>query len=611
MKFTDSAFIFRLVVSFLLLAIAFSVVFVLIMIKPTAQRKETTDTTPLVLTSKVALYKGMIEMENSGVVVPFRNVTMSAEVAGKISVKSDDCKAGNFVKAGTPLIEIDREEYELEVARAAAELKQAELQAEELSNEIVGATELLSVAKDDEQIQQAELDRLESLGEVVSTSEVNQARRALLSSQNAVLNQTTQLNLLTKRVDRLASGIDLSEARLKTAKLNRDRATVVAPSDGVIVTENVQKGDFVQRGSPLFEFEDVSAAEVKINLRPSELQQILNSQPANPTSADPTTKSDKANPYRIPNVDVQVIYELDGQRSQWSGKLSRYDGAGLDERTRTIPCRILVSDRMSKQSDGQPRLLVRNMYVRVKLMLPSQIRLFQVPDVAVQPGNVVWSVDSDGQIHRHRLNVVSIYQDEKSARIDDKSGWVIFPDSDNAPQPGTSVVVTPLINPVEGMEVRSEPATMIPTPVENPHEHLKMAGTNATDTNATDTNATDKENLLSAHSDDTPPQNRDDDNSNDDNSNDDETRDGEKHGEDSVGVDDKSKNVESNNNESVSGKASETDSGRSDSGEPNDTSEIDTSVIESKSAADSDRESETENAESTSESTAQIPASVE
>jgi NOL1/NOP2/fmu family ribosome biogenesis protein len=463
----------------------------------------------LVLTSEVKVHSGQFEIESSGMVVPFRDITMSAEVAGRITEKSAACKAGNFVKAGTKLIEIDRQEYELEVERAEAELKQAKSQAQELRDEIRGGKELLQVARNDEKIQQEELDRLEALSAVVSSAEVNQARRALLASQNSVLNQTTQLELLETKVDRLQSGIALAESRLKTSKLNRDRATIVAPSDGVIVRELAQQDDFVQRGTPLFEFEDISQAEVKINLRPDDLQKILDSQPVASESADPSVQPG-SNPYALPSIAAEIIYAVDGQTSVWHGVLSRYDGGGLDERTRTVPVRIKVEDRRSNGASGNSvRSIVRNMPVKVKLKLTSQTRLLQVPGLAVNAGDIVWTV-KEGKLKRHRVNVVGVDASVNSDQDDDASAQFIFVDESNAPQPGDAVVVSPLIMPIDGQLVRTQPAVGI---LKAPDKEESNQPTENMETQTTETDAKEKTEpgkVLSSARDDSLQQNRND-----------------------------------------------------------------------------------------------------
>ena len=54
---------------------------------------------------------GGLDIEADGVVVPLREVTLAAEVGGRVVEKSELCKAGHFVKKGSVLFRIDPRDY--------------------------------------------------------------------------------------------------------------------------------------------------------------------------------------------------------------------------------------------------------------------------------------------------------------------------------------------------------------------------------------------------------------------------------------------------------------------------------------------------------------------
>lgn len=88
-----------------------------------------------------------------GTVVPFEEANVAAEVAGRILRKSDKCEAGTFVKQGEILMEIDPEDYELEVQRLS-QLKDQEYQrVQELDQEMINTQKLINVAEQDVEIQ--------------------------------------------------------------------------------------------------------------------------------------------------------------------------------------------------------------------------------------------------------------------------------------------------------------------------------------------------------------------------------------------------------------------------------------------------------------------------
>jgi len=70
---------------------------------------------------EVVRESGGLTIDLDGVVVPLREVTLAAEVAGRVLRKAEACRAGRFVSAGTLLFEIDPRDYELDVARLERE----------------------------------------------------------------------------------------------------------------------------------------------------------------------------------------------------------------------------------------------------------------------------------------------------------------------------------------------------------------------------------------------------------------------------------------------------------------------------------------------------------
>ena len=63
------------------------------------------------------MHEGKLNIEVDGVVVPFRQITLSAEVEGTVLFKEEDCRAGRYVEQGTVLFRIDPRDYELEIRR--------------------------------------------------------------------------------------------------------------------------------------------------------------------------------------------------------------------------------------------------------------------------------------------------------------------------------------------------------------------------------------------------------------------------------------------------------------------------------------------------------------
>ncbi len=372
--------------------------------KPPAT-KETKNLIQRVRTRSVQPYSGLLDMEVSGTVVPFREIKIATEVGGRIKKKYPACESGTFVSKGEKLVEIDPEEYQLEIQTLAAEVVQSEKRIEENKRQIEGEESNIELAKQDFLLQRKEFDRNIRLTNVLSQTELDQAQRALNAAQTQLTNRESNLATLKAGTARLEAALELSKRRLELAQLDLRRTTIVAPDDGVIVREMVQEGDYVAKGTQIATFEDTSQAEVLSNLTTADLEWI---QANAPPTDDLVENNDRRLVYRLPKTNVS-IYDPDEPSVIWQGILERFDGIGRDEVTKTIPCRITIAQPIVETETGL-RALVRGMYVKCRVEVQtstttSDQELVTFPATGIQPDGVAWLV-KDGRIHGVQVEIV-------------------------------------------------------------------------------------------------------------------------------------------------------------------------------------------------------------
>jgi multidrug efflux pump subunit AcrA (membrane-fusion protein) len=404
---------------------------------------------PLVETVLVEPHNAGLDIVVDGAAVPFREIDLSAEVPGRVARKFADCRAGRYVTRGTPLLEIDARDYKLEVERLTRELAQAAVMIEELDVEVKNTASLLKLSQEQLSLQRKELERQQSLAgkRIIADSDLDRAKREELSAINAAMTLDNQLQLLKTRRGRLESARDLSKSQLAKAQLDLQRSKVLSPIDGVIVREMVEEDSYVQKGTSLVKLEDTSAVEVKCNLRMEDLHWLW-SQSKSPDESQPASPTLD---YQIPRAPVTVSYQLGGQRYSWQGVLSRFDGIGVDERTRTVPCRVLVEKPREVRTSGDnsastqgPPALVRGMFVTVTVHAQPGLKLLSIPQRVVQPGNTVWQVH-DGKLVVRRIRVAETADDR-----------VLIYQEDSGLEPGMKLVSSPLALATDGMPVREQ-----------------------------------------------------------------------------------------------------------------------------------------------------------
>jgi len=439
--------IIKYVCSALIIGLAVAAFLLLSSLAEKPATKASTALVPQVSTETVTPYFGALDLIIPGAVRPHREIKVSAEVVGKIVTKYPEFQAGNFVLAGTPLAEIDAEDYKADQKTLSADVQQAEKRIVENLRQIEGEKRNLALAQQDFEIQQRDFKRTQRLADSLSRSEVDQARRALNSAQSNLTSRENALALLKASAVRLESALELSKSQFEKSKLNLGRVSIVAPADGVIVSEMVQENDYVSPGTAIALFEDVSVAEVVCNLTTTELNWIRKNSKPEPGESVP--KDPRLRAYQLPKTEV-TIFESEDIEATWKGTLERFDGIGRDEITKTIPCRIIVPNPITETKFG-PRALVRNMYVKCRVEVDTSSSdetqdLLAISEMALQPGNFVWKV-VDGKLQSAKVEIVDRTQ---RGTGDTKKSIIVIRSVQGSISVDDEVVVTPLSQPTNG-----------------------------------------------------------------------------------------------------------------------------------------------------------------
>lgn len=369
---------------------------------------------PIVQTQLSESFEGMgtVDLEANGVVVPYREITLAAEVAGRVSYKNEACEPGRYINAGDVLFRVDPRDYELEIDRTRRLYEQEQAQLREWQQELANVQRSLQLADEELQLQEQELKRLQSVkGGFVSQTELDQARRAKLASANQRQSFQNQADLLQTRRSRVELAQQLAATQLEQAKLNLARTEIKAPISGMIVREFAEADSYLKKGDTLCVIEDTQHIEVTCDLRMDQLIVLLDQQEQSRSGQPSPSRNEDARAahYSLPPVPVSLHYHVAGRQDmtfEWTGHLSRYDGIGLDQQSRMIPCRIRVDDprrytingQPPTKSPGGPQALVRGMFLDVNIHCQPNRPLMLVPKLALRPGNIIWKFVEDASV---------------------------------------------------------------------------------------------------------------------------------------------------------------------------------------------------------------------
>ena len=297
---------------------------------PPERRTAERPSAALVRTAEVAAETDGLTLRLDGTVVPLREVTLAAEVPGRVRHKAEACEAGRFVAQGTLLLEIDPRDYELDVARLERELTQARLSIEEVDEEIAQNATAGDLAGRQLDLARREVRRLDALkaGRIVTETEHDRAVRDELSATTSLTNLQGQARVLRKRRNRLEEAQALASTMLDKARLDLSRTRVVAPADGIVVEEHVEQDSFVSKGMPLVTIEDTSAAEVRTSLQMDEVARVWRSA----SIADAPGAA-----HALPDAPATVVFTIGGHTYEWDGVLSGRRGAAWTKRPARSP----------------------------------------------------------------------------------------------------------------------------------------------------------------------------------------------------------------------------------------------------------------------------------
>ena len=374
-----------------------------------------------------------------GVVIPFEEIEVPAEVGGRIAYRSPNCRIGHTVKKDEVLVKIDPQDYDLEVRRLEELLAQAQAELQELEVQIEASKRQIELAREDLTIKKREVQRYEKIEDpgVYSQSEIDSARLTELQARDALQTEIDQQILYETRRTRMASACELASRQLERARLDLGRTEIRSPIDGVITEEPVVEGSYIQLGSTAVIVQDTSCMEIRCSLRMKEMHWLWQSVAADEAEGG----------YHFPETPVTVIYDMDSVRYRWQGTMQYYDGGKVDERTRLIPCRVRVCEPSKVETDSAspvtsaPPSLMAGMFVTVRVHSKPNLSLLKLPEAAVQPGGTVWRLVDD------RLQEVPVRMAHTTAET------VVAYDDGTGLQPGDVVVVSPLAAPTENMAV--------------------------------------------------------------------------------------------------------------------------------------------------------------
>jgi len=329
-----------------------------------------------------------------GTAIAEREVVYSARLAGEVVSVSRRLKIGETVSgpeffpnnpvdetgsqqtAGEILLTIDPEVYHERLTQADNAVEEAQAEMQTLLQREKNNSRLLGTSRRNYETAKADHERMERLAKAgtvtenqltLSQLEERRYERTLIEAENEHALFAAQTLQLQQRVERL-------QTEKKLAAIDVRRTEVRAPFSGVLTEVHVEKGQYVQPGTPLYRITQIDAVEIAIPLHPLDFAKIAELIIA---GKQPTVR----------------LAENEVANTRWTGKVVRISPEA-DSATRTIDVFVEVDNR------DLTLPLLPGSFVQARIDGPVLHNAMVIPRAAVigsEPGSTRVFVERDGR----------------------------------------------------------------------------------------------------------------------------------------------------------------------------------------------------------------------
>lgn len=243
----------------------------------------------LVLAVAAGLYFQSRPVPDSGVLRVSGNIEITdAEVSFKIAgrVVERSASEGESVKAGQSVARLDTSELAQEVALRSAEVRAAEASLAELvtgsrPEEIAQSEAVVRRMQADVARARADFKRLKKLYEQdnVSGQDYDAAKSAVEVTTAKLGEAQEQLRLVQKgprieKVERARAQLQQAKEALALAETRLGYATLTSPLTGVVLSHNIEPGEFVAPGTPIVTVGDLAHVWLRAYIDETDLGRV-------------------------------------------------------------------------------------------------------------------------------------------------------------------------------------------------------------------------------------------------------------------------------------------------------------------------------------------------
>ncbi len=288
-----------------------------------------------------------------GEALPLYMLELKAEVSGRVTQLQANFASGKQLSSGQTLAQIDQLDYQTALASAKTAL----------------ATARQTLLEEQRQQQQAQMEW-----------------------QQSGLSGKPDSPLVLREPQLRVAQTNFEQAQQQVTSAQRDlqRTAISAPFDALIVSRNVDLGDYVKIGDSIATLYSTNKVEVSIPLSDDKWRNIQQKD---------LNQGEKIS---------ATLTSIDGSM-QWQGYIDRIE-QHLNQNTRQCSLVIAVDNPLKATTPLYP-----NTYVKANIQGKKLSSLLRLPQTAISQNGDLWTVDSKNQLQKHKP--VKVFEDSRYVYI--------------------------------------------------------------------------------------------------------------------------------------------------------------------------------------------------
>ncbi|MEM7619640.1 MAG: efflux RND transporter periplasmic adaptor subunit [Pseudomonadota bacterium] len=330
-----------------------------------------------------------------------------AQVSGQVEYVHPQFKKGAVFTAGTEIVRISPNDYEIAIRQAEANIRSAEIKLKELEVTEQNNKAALDIEEKSLAIKKQELERKVKLLQrgAVAQSTIDQERRDLLTQEKRVVDLQSSIRLSPVQKKAQQEQIAINKADLETAKLNLQRTKITLPFNARISEANVEVTQYVGVGTTIGTADSTKVAEVEAQfpLRLlSQMFRVARSSTA-PVVVTPGTFQRLAKGIGLYGI-IRMKSGLDN--IEWRAEVPRISDT-VDPKTRSIGIILTVDDHYKKVLPGKRPPLLKGLFVEAELRTDPIKNQIVMPRAALH-NDTVYIVNKDNRLEIRPVKVALV-----------------------------------------------------------------------------------------------------------------------------------------------------------------------------------------------------------